>query len=359
MARKKKHEEHENHERWLVSYADFITLLFAFFVVMYAVSSVNEGKYRVLSDSLVAAFRSPTKSIMPIQVGNIVKSPSGTAVELPPMAQNRTIEPTRRTPRSGGPQQVEAGNPGKADAAQATLHKVANDLARAFQALIAEELVSIREGQLWLEVEIRSAVLFDSGSAQIKDRALPVVDQVVDILAGVPNSVRVEGYTDDVPISNGQYRSNWDLSAARAGSMVHRLLEQGIDPLRLSLAGYGEYRPIADNATADGRSRNRRVVLVVLATPDAAAERELAMSLNSPRPDPATGLRLPEGLSSAQELLMVEPGAAASVTTDGFASAPTESNTPPAGRWPADRRAAGTVPDFVPVPVFPSIVPSL
>lgn len=359
MARRKKHEEHENHERWLVSYADFITLLFAFFVVMYAVSSVNEGKYRVLSDSMLAAFRSPTKSIMPIQVGNIVKSPSGTAVELPPMAQNRTIEPTRRTPRSGGPLQAEPGQSGEADAAQAALHKVANDLARAFQALIAEDLVSIREGRLWLELEIRSAVLFESGSAQIRDGALPVVDQVVDILAGVPNSVRVEGYTDDVPISNGQYRSNWDLSAARAGSMVHRLLDQGIDPLRLSLAGYGEYRPIADNATADGRSRNRRVVLVVLATPDAAAERELAMTLNSPRPDPATGLRLPEGLPSARELLALEPADAAPVTLGGVAPAPGEPAVPTTARWPADRRAAGAVPDFVPAPVFPSIVPPL
>ena len=359
MARKKKHEEHENHERWLVSYADFITLLFAFFVVMYAVSSVNEGKYRVLSDSLIAAFRSPTKSIMPIQVGNIVKSPSGAAVELPPMAQNRTIEPTRRTPRSGGPQQVEPGNPGKADAAQATLHKVANNLARAFEALIAEDLVSIREGRLWLEVEIRSAVLFDSGSAHIKGEALSVVDQVVDILAGVPNSVRVEGYTDDVPISNGQYRSNWDLSAARAGSMVHRLLEQGIDPLRLSLAGYGEYRPIADNATEDGRSRNRRVVLVVLATPSIDAERELATTLTPSDTDPANGFLLPPGLPSAQELMALEPADDGPVTLGGMELPLEEPAAPAAARWPADRRAAGAVPDFVPVPVFPSIVPSL
>ncbi|HCZ49484.1 MAG TPA: flagellar motor protein MotD [Gammaproteobacteria bacterium] len=359
VARKKKHEEHENHERWLVSYADFITLLFAFFVVMYAVSSVNEGKYRVLSDSLLAAFRSPTKAIMPIQVGNIVKSPSGAAVELPPMAQNRTIEPTRRTPRSGEHAQAQASGHGEAEAAQATLHQVANDLARAFEALIAEDLVSIREGRLWLEVEIRSAVLFDSGSAQIRDGALGVVDQVVDILAGVPNSVRVEGYTDDVPISNGQYRSNWDLSAARAGSMVHRLLEQGIDPLRLSLAGYGEYRPIADNATEDGRSRNRRVVLVVLATPSIDAERELATTLTPSDTDPANGFVLPPGLPSARELMALE------VTDDrpvklGGMDLPVEHTAVPAvARWPADRRASGAVPDFVPAPVFPPVAPPL
>ncbi|MBC7162968.1 MAG: flagellar motor protein MotD [Immundisolibacter sp.] len=354
MARKKKHEEHENHERWLVSYADFITLLFAFFVVMYAVSSVNEGKYRVLSDSMVAAFRSPTKSIMPIQVGNIVKSPSGSAVELPPMATNRMIDKTRRGKVGGG----EGAGAGSADGdvVQAALHRVANDLAKAFEALIAQDLVTVREGQLWLEVEIRAAVLFDSGSAQVKPEALPVVDQVVDILAGIPNSVRVEGYTDNVPISTGQYRSNWDLSAARAGSMVHRLLQRGLDPLRLSLAGYGEYRPIADNATADGRSRNRRVVLVVLATPGAVAQRELELSLIRQGPDDV-GFRLPDGTPDAVSIVTQAMAPTATAQSAPGQTVPAAKTDTP--RWPADRRAAGQVPDFVPSPLPPQLVPPL
>jgi chemotaxis protein MotB len=360
MARKKKHEEHENHQRRLVSYADFITLLFAFFVVMYAVSSVNEGKYRVLSDSMVAAFRSPTKSLLPIQVGNIVKSPSGSTVELPPMATNRIIQKTRRghTGSSGNASSstgVGTGS-GNGDAAQAALHRVANDLAKAFDALIAQDLVTVREGQLWLEVEIRAAVLFDSGSAQVKPDALPVVDQVVDILAGIHNSVRVEGYTDNVPISTGQFRSNWDLSAARAGSMVHRLLQRGLDPLRLSLAGYGEYRPVADNASDDGRSRNRRVVLVVLATPDAIAQRELQLSLIRQGPDDV-GFRLPDGTPDA---LSIVTEAMAPTATDQSGAGQTipaaKIRTP---RWPADRRAAGQVPDFVPSPLPPQLVPQL
>jgi chemotaxis protein MotB len=354
MARRKKHEEHENHERWLVSYADFITLLFAFFVVMYAVSSVNEGKYRVLSDAMVAAFRSPTKSIMPIQVGNIVKSPSGSAVELPPMATNRLIDKTRRG-KIGGGERAGAGS-ADGDAAQAVLHRVANDLAAAFEALIAQDLVTVREGRLWLEVEIRAAVLFDSGSAEVKPEALPVVDQVVDILAGIHNSVRVEGYTDDVPIRTGQYRSNWDLSAARAGSMVHRLLQRGLDPLRLSLAGYGEYRPIADNASDEGRSRNRRVVLVVLATPDAVAQRELELSLIRQGPDDV-GFRVPGGTPDALSILTQ-----ANAPTETAQSQPGQ--TVPAAkigtaRWPADRRAAGQVPDFVPAPLPPQLAPPL
>lgn len=342
MARKKKHEEHENHERWLVSYADFITLLFAFFVVMYAVSSVNEGKYRVLSDSMIAAFRSPTKSIMPIQIGNIVKSPSGAAVELPPMAQNRTIEPTRRTPRSG--------NGGDGGSAQEALHQVANDLAKAFEPLIAEDLVSLREGRLWLELEIRAAVLFDSGRADVRRDALPVVDRVVDILRGVPNSVRVEGYTDDRPIRSAQFQSNWDLSAARAGSMVHHLLQSGIDPLRLSLAGYGEYRPVADNASEDGRTRNRRVVLVVLATPDAVAQREIENSITPVR-QTATALPLPPGVPSA--LSIVSESAPAAVPAAQSVESPRAE-----ARWPADRQGGGA-PSFIQPPSLPQIAPAL
>ncbi len=351
MARKKKHEEHENHERWLVSYADFITLLFAFFVVMYAVSSVNEGKYRVLSDSMIAAFRSPTKSIMPIQIGNIVKSPSGSAVELPPMAQNRLIEATRKKPRSGDGSNG-SGNNGGDGASKEALHQMANELAQAFKPLIAENLVSIREGPLWLELEIRSAVLFDSGYAEVRTDALPIVDRVVDILSTVPNAVRVEGYTDNVPISTSQFRSNWDLSAARSGSMVHRLLERGIDPLRLSLAGYGEYRPIADNASEDGRTRNRRVVLVVLATPDASTAREQSLTLTRQGPDDV-GLRVPEQVPSA---LGIVSASAVWGADAGQGAAP---GVRMGARWPAERRAAGEVPSFVPAPGLPRLASPL
>ncbi|WP_448506829.1 flagellar motor protein MotD [Immundisolibacter sp.] len=353
MARKSKHEEHENHERWLVSYADFITLLFAFFVVMYSVSSINEGKYRVLSDSMLASFRSPTKSLMPIQVGNIAKVPSGYAVELPPMATNRVVDKTPRG-QAGGGKGKDAGS-GGAEAAQAALHQVANDLAQAFESLIAQDLVAVREGRLWLEVEIRAAVLFDTGSAQIKSGALPVVDQVVNILAGIHNSVRVEGYTDNVPISGGQYRSNWDLSAARAGSMVHRLLERGLDPLRLSLAGYGEYRPIDDNASEAGRSRNRRVVLVVLATPDAATERELELTLTREGPND-TGFRLPHEMPDAQSIVSSARAAPAHSESAPPPVPPASHSVP---RWPAERRAAGAVPDFVPAPALPHVAPPI
>jgi chemotaxis protein MotB len=178
---------------------------------------------------------------------------------------------------------------------------------------------------------------------------------VVDILAGVPNSVRVEGYTDNVPISSGQYRSNWDLSAARAGSMVHRLLARGIDPLRLSLAGYGEYRPIDDNASEAGRSRNRRVVLVVLATPDAATERELELTLTREGPDD-TGFRLPRPMTDALSIVS-ETQAAPGPGGPAATALPPASHS--VARWPAERRAAGAVPDFGPAPVLPQVAPPL
>lgn len=345
MARKPKHEEHENHERWLVSYADFITLLFAFFVVMYSVSSVNEGKYRVMSDSLMAAFRSPTKALSPIQIGSIAKAPASSAVELPPMAVSRVMEQARRGPAKGGTDGDAAAAAAAAAAAQQALHRVANDLAKAFESLIAQDLVAVREGRLWLEVEIRAAVLFDSGSAQIKPDALPVVDQVVDILSGVPNSVRVEGYTDDVPIANGQFRSNWDLSAARAGSMVHHLLQHGLAPPRLSLAGYGEYRPLVENDTEEGRSRNRRVVLVVLATPDAAAQRDLELDVGRAQQE-ATQVPFLPGAEPHPLLVPLAPEGAASPFAEPVRSV--------GGRWPSDRNG-GDVPAFVALPPLPLI----
>jgi chemotaxis protein MotB len=207
----------------------------------------------------------------------------------------------------------------------------------------------VREGRLWLELEIRSAVLFDSGRAEVRRDAMPVVDRVVEILRGVPNSVRVEGYTDDRPIRNAEFRSNWDLSAARAGSMVHHLLERGIDPLRLSLAGYGEYRPVADNATEEGRLRNRRVVLVVLATPDAVAQREIENSV-TPVSEPAAALPQPPAV----------PGALSIVSENARPAEPAPAPVPPRAqaRWPADRHAAGA-PSFVQPPPLPQIAPPL
>lgn len=258
MARRRRHaEEHENHERWLISYADFITLLFAFFVVMYSISSINEGKYRVLSDSLMWAFRQTPKSIEPIQVGQPAKadiSPNRSFVQRPNVLDTTALEVL---PQDRGTQRgIEDAN---------FMGRLADELRRALAELMDLGLVSVRFNHLWLEVEIKDSVLFPSGSAMLQPRAVPVLRSVAGILREHPNSVRVEGFTDDRPIDTLLYPSNWELSTARASSVVRLLASQGVAPQRLSAQGFAEFRPVAGNDSPEGRARNRRVVLVVLA----------------------------------------------------------------------------------------------
>ena len=174
MARARRHEEHENHERWLVSYADFITLLFAFFVVMYSISSVNEGKYRVLSDSLVASFKSATKSLEPIQVGNLVRSPitnklsirkTPIAIELPNLPSPRPVN-----------------KKGDEKSKRRTLGEIGDDIQKAMAPLIKKGLVRIRRNKFSIEVDIRSNILFKSGSARLSPSAVPVLEKLAEIL---------------------------------------------------------------------------------------------------------------------------------------------------------------------------------
>ena len=259
MARKKIHEEHENHERWLVSYADFITLLFAFFVVMYALSSVNEGKYRVLSDSLESAFQTTPKSPSPIQVGENPKQEKQIQLNIledSPKAKSPTLEK----------QEVDIDNVkiSNTERDRKNLNKIQRQLERSFGTMIESDQVSLKRTGRGIEVEISSSILFDSGRALIQPQAVPVLTDVAATIKSFPNAVRVEGFTDDVPIETAAFPSNWELSAGRAASVVHILSDEGVDPFRLAAIGYGEYRPIASNATAEGRLRNRRVLLVIL-----------------------------------------------------------------------------------------------
>ena len=307
MARKPKHEEHENHERWLISYADFITLLFAFFVVMYSVSSVNEGKYRVLSDSLVAAFRSSARSIEPIQVGEISKSTKnpglikglvdqgGEPVTFP----QKDISPFKsgvangggggeRTgggEKLGGGREGVGGGVGPSRGAQA-IKQMADKLEKAMAQLIKKDLIAVRRNDLWVEVEIKTSILFPSGSSTLQSEALPVLKQIAQIMKDFPNPIRVEGFTDSVPINTVAFPSNWELSAGRAASVVHLFTNEGVEPRRMASIGYGQYRPVADNDTPDGRNKNRRVVIVIL-------ESESAERVFSDRPQPAAAADAP------------------------------------------------------------------
>jgi chemotaxis protein MotB len=257
MARRgrQKHEEHANHEAWAIPYGDLVTLLLAFFVVMYAISSVNEGKYRVLSDSLVAAFRGAPRTMQPVQVGE-KQVGSGADIEMT-IVQQAMLE--------GQPRSLMEAPPLLSDPNAAALRKMAEEVEIALAHLVDANLIAVRRSTYGVEVEIRTDILFPSGSADLAASALPILEQVAATLSKLPNPVRVEGHTDNIPLrGTRQFRSNWELSAARAASVVHLFTEQGLAPGRLAVVAHGEQRPVQTNTTPEGRNANRRVLIVVL-----------------------------------------------------------------------------------------------
>jgi len=275
--RRKKHEEHGNHEAWAIPYGDLMTLLLAFFVVMYAISSVNAGKYRVLSDSLFAAFRGAPRSMQPIQVGEKqVGSGADMNTTIVQQAMLDGKAQSRLAPvplavgmaKSGasGSSPIAGTLPPQAAAAAAALSRVADEVARAMDQLVRKDMVTVRRSDFWIEVEMRTDILFPSGSARLADHAVDIIERLGGVLAPFPNPIRVEGHTDNKPIKTAVFYSNWELSAARAGSVVRVLSTHGVSPDRLAVIGYGEQRPMKANDTEDGRNANRRVVVVILST---------------------------------------------------------------------------------------------
>jgi chemotaxis protein MotB len=269
MARKRKHEEHQNHEAWAIPYGDLITLLLAFFVVMYAISSVNEGKFRVLSDSLQAAFRGSPKTLEPVQVGEKSRG-NGADIAASMEQQGKATQMLEAVtvselkgkgigpaPRNGDAKQIEVIVPPE-------LAKVADDVEASLAALVDAQLVTVKRHSFWIEVEIRADILFPSGVATISPSAAPTLQALARTLAPYPNPIRVEGHTDNKPIKTVLFPSNWELSSARAASVVHLLADGGVSPKRLSVIGLGEWRPARPNDTADNRNANRRVLLVIL-----------------------------------------------------------------------------------------------
>ena len=276
MARKRKQAEHENHERWLVSYADFITLLFAFFVVMYSMSSVNEGKYRVLSDSMTAAFTQTTRSLAPIQAGEIVRSSSSVIKAIREVPDRVNIS-SPIVLLKGGPEVIvdpEYQNLDQEQEQRATeaiteqIDGIASDIEAEFEEMIADENVSVRKSPFWLEVVFNSNILFASASAELSDGAKIELGKLGDLLQEYENNISVEGFTDNIPIISPIFPSNWELSSARAGAVVRLFEDYGVESARLISVGYGENRPVSDNRTAQGRANNRRVVIVIMADTD-------------------------------------------------------------------------------------------
>ncbi|HSL04190.1 MAG TPA: flagellar motor protein MotB [Nitrospiraceae bacterium] len=250
---KKKYEEHENHERWLVSYADFITLLFAFFVVMYSVSSVNEGKFRTVSDSIKAAL-------------NPIVSPANTAVPFT-IGQNKalTVNPTIDNVKEPAVRRL-----------RQIMHSLKNDTQ-----LEIIQLKELTNGDIVLTLP--DTVLFRVGEAVLLPEARQFIQAISEVLIELDRHVRIEGHTDNVPISTAQFPSNWELSATRAVTVVRTLSEQyGLQADHLTAVGHADSRPLADNLTPEHRAKNRRVEVVVqepkpLPQPIEAAEPHTAL----------------------------------------------------------------------------------
>lgn len=284
--RKLRHEEHVDSEKWAIPYADLMTLLLAFFVVMYSLSQINESKYRVLAESINEAFNGTGKVIEPIapaQPARQVPLPDqARAANATPIAQIAVPVAPRNLPvpgHEGAAAEPGAGNDARAaslaadpgtqgsagsDAQTANLKTISTDVSKALKPWVDANQVVIRQTKLWLEIEIRTDVLFPSGIAQLTDAANKVLDDVAGVLARFPNPIRVEGYTDDRPINTWKYPSNWELSAARAGSVARLFSEHGVDPSHIGIFGWGAFHPVASNDTAEGRNRNRRIAIVVL-----------------------------------------------------------------------------------------------
>lgn len=292
MARRRRHEEHQNHEAWAIPYGDLVTLLLAFFVVMYSISSVNEGKYRVVSNSLTEAFggtphaQSGIKPDLTSMQGVQAILPSDQvnsmiAQQLPDhrllysvanttkastQAESQLVgaRPAAQAPPAQGPAGAQgSGNPSDLQA-QRELAGVTDNVSTALQALITAGQVHVRRYDSWIAVDISTDILFDSGVAHLSQPAVTALDRLAAALAPWPNAVRVEGHTDDRPIRTAEYPSNWELSAARAASVVHLFMDHGIAPDRLAVLGFGQYRPAAANTSASGRNANRRVSIVIL-----------------------------------------------------------------------------------------------
>lgn len=250
MARKKKAAEHENHERWLVSYADFITLLFAFFVVMFASSNQDKAKAQAMSQSVRDAMEGShvMAKVAAVLGGTVNDSGQGNAMRKGP----------------GGAQKAEKESPPQ-DPTVAELIPSMEFLARELDA-------EIRTGRLKLSLEPRGLVVslpqatyFPSGEDTIAPETYASIGKMAGVVRKLPNPVRVEGHTDSIPIHTPRFRSNWELSAARSIAVVELLATHfDIPRERLAIAGYGEYAPIDTNQTAEGRAHNRRVDLVIL-----------------------------------------------------------------------------------------------
>ncbi len=249
--------QHDLRERWVVSYADFITLLFAFFVVMYAISTVDTRKFERVSVGMKEAFVEGPRGAQPVLLDLVMPGGAG---GLAPEARDQR-NPTSREPGSIAPQWA------------AVRDELEGSLGQVLDTDALEETVRIQSSPRGLVVSLAAGQIFEAGSTEFTDRAGPVLSAIAGVLEGVATPVRFEGHTDDAPIRSAAYPTNWELSAARATRVLrHVLASADLRPERLSVAGYGSHRPLVPNDSAQSRARNRRVDVVLIADPLAGYE---------------------------------------------------------------------------------------
>lgn len=242
MARRKKRVEHDNHDRWLISYADFLTLLFAFFVVMYSISSINEEKYRTFSAALTTALKADPSEL---------SAPPQTTTPIPP-EKLPDIDP--EIIRLGQEQL----------AIQQHMNGLEKSLTQVMSPLINDEQVSINQTKRGILIDISANMLFQIGSATLQPATYLTLAQIAEVLREEDTYIEIEGHTDNTPIDTPLFPSNWELSSARASSIARMLILSGIEAQRLAVVGLADNQPLAPNDNEANRSKNRRVTIVVL-----------------------------------------------------------------------------------------------
>jgi len=264
---RKKEEAHENHERWLVSYADFITLLFAFFVVMFATSQTDKAKAQAVSDSVQKALEGESfKSVVTAILGGTIDNKGqGNAQRNGPGGQRRVV---KSEPVKNG-QVVE-------------LLPSLDVLTKELDKEIKAGKIQISMGARGLTVSFTQAALFPSGEDEIAKDTYPSIQKIANAMKQIPNPARMEGHTDAIPIHNSRFRSNWELSAARSIALLELLNSFGVVRDRMSIAGYADTAPLEDNETAEGRQKNRRVDIVILNETGLKGEPERPVKPDSP-----------------------------------------------------------------------------
>ncbi len=273
MARKKEPEKAANHERWLVSYADFITLLFAVFVTLYAMSQSDKKKVEQVAASYRSAFGITGVS----SAGKPSITPKVDVAPIP------TVKPQAQTPSVP---KASKGN-GKTKATHKDFKQMLVSLEKKLMERKASEAMEVTVTPRGLVISLKEAGFFDSGSATIKPEAIPLLEEVAKVLAPYDNPLSFEGHTDNKPMHSALFPSNWELSSGRATAIARQFIEHhGVDPQLVAVTGYGEFRPVANNNTEEGRKQNRRVDIVMLNVGAEEAESEAAPAEPKPKGPP-------------------------------------------------------------------------